>query len=154
MYFTSPKTYFSILPINFYNIPHILLFILQCILLKYYKIIIIFFKIFFSHSPNHTSCRHTKPNTPHARTQPNHQNTVNPTLESTPRPSITTTDQTQIKLVNQIEIKSESNPLQNPLETHNQLQNPPQLPSKLAGNPQLASQPSDNPYAEQQPIPT
>ena len=78
---------------------------------------------------------------------------MNPTLESTPRPSIITTDQTQIKLVNQIEIKSESNPLQNPLETHNQLQNPPQLPSKLTGNPQLASQPSGNPHPEQQPIP-
>ena len=50
IYFSSSKTHFSTLAIIFYNIPHIPLFILQYIQLKYYKIIL----FFFFHSPNHT----------------------------------------------------------------------------------------------------
>ena len=128
-----------------FMLSHIPLFILQSILLKYYKIIIIF-SFLFSHSPNHASCRHVKPNTPYVGTQPNHQNTLKPTPESTPRSSIITMDQIQIKSVNQTQIKLELNPLQNLPKTHNQLQNPPQPLSKLAGNPQLATKPFGNPY--------
>jgi hypothetical protein len=57
-YFISSKIFFFILPINFYNISYISLFILYYILLKYYKIIII---IFFLHFPNLTSHQQHKP---------------------------------------------------------------------------------------------
>jgi hypothetical protein len=58
LYFTSSKSYFSILHTNFYKTPHISLSILQYFLLKYYKIFI-FYNI-FSRNPAHP--RHTRRN--------------------------------------------------------------------------------------------
>ena len=65
LYFTSSKPTLFALPLNIYNIPHILLFILHYTLLKYYKTI--FFYFFLSTFPpyfvlakqNQTSQPHT-----------------------------------------------------------------------------------------------
>jgi hypothetical protein len=61
LYFTSSKTHFSTLHINFYKTPHIPLSILQYVLLKYYKIFI-FYNIF---SRNSAHPRHTPENLHH-----------------------------------------------------------------------------------------
>ena len=74
IYFSSSKTHFSTLAIIFYNIPHIPLFILQYIQLKYYKIILFFFSIV----PTTPTLETTKPlrhksTTPTPATQNNYQ---------------------------------------------------------------------------------
>ena len=65
IYFISPKTQFFILFINFYNKFHVSFFILQYILLKYYKIIIIFSFLFFPLSQSHLMLVHKIKHAPH-----------------------------------------------------------------------------------------
>ena len=61
LYFTSSKSYFSILTTYFYKTPHISFSILQYIILKYYKIILfIYIYIYISHS-NQTHGNHQNP---------------------------------------------------------------------------------------------
>ena len=92
LYFTSSNPTFFTLPINFYNIPHISLFILQYIQLKYCKIILFFL---FFHNPNHIHFGNSKqsPNppqhkstTPTPTTQINHQTHCN-IKSTTPTPT-------------------------------------------------------------------
>ena len=64
IYFTSSKINFSTLAINIYNIPHILLFILQYKILKYYKIFLFF--IFYFIPPTSTHTEHSE----HTQIQP------------------------------------------------------------------------------------
>jgi hypothetical protein len=72
-YFTSSKPTLFILPLNIYNIPHISLFILHYILLKYYKtIIIIFFSTFPPYFTPAKQNQTSQPHTVHAgETKPN-----------------------------------------------------------------------------------
>jgi hypothetical protein len=86
LYFTSSKPTFFTLPIIFYNIPHILLFISQYIQLKYYKIILFFSFFFFPQfqphphwqPPNHRDTNQPQ-SQPHPRRQPpNHHDTNQP----------------------------------------------------------------------------
>ena len=62
LYFISSKSHFSILTTHFYKTPPILFYILQYIILKYYKIIL-FIYIFFSHSNQTHSSRSTTTST-------------------------------------------------------------------------------------------
>jgi hypothetical protein len=101
-YFTSLKTHFSILAINFYNIPHISLFILHSIPLKYYKIIIIIIIIFHT-PPTSLHAGNTKQNT----TQP-------PKIQNQTIVRATKLNHCNLETHNQPKLTTKSNPLSKP----------------------------------------